>query len=212
MPRAYTPDLVGWYFLHGGTQIPYSGSGIWPTTYLDYARADFEGDKSPRALVNAVSNAKRALHYQVEAIADALGWEHFKARQDFPTRLNFLGLCGVLSPIIIRRINKMRNSVEHDYYLPTEDEALEYIEIVELYLGATHQTATYFPDWVDAELMSDSDDYDKSLAYPSVIQVRLPPGKGILKITADDESVVDIAVTDPQYFNWVSAIIKQNAA
>ena len=213
MTTTFTPDLVGWYFLLGGSQITYSRKGIWPSTYLAYAQEDFEGEKDARTLVNAISNAKRALHYQVEGLADALGWNHFKARDDFPTRLNFLGLCGVLSPTIIRRINRMRNSVEHDYYIPTEDETLEYLEIVELYLGAVHHTATYFPSDVEAELMSSSEDYDTKLNYPPHIRIRLPEGSGQLTITAPGKlEIVDIGVTDPQYFKWVPAVIKQNAA
>jgi hypothetical protein len=212
MTPTFSPELIGWYFVSGGTQIKYSREGIWPSTYLAYAQADFEGEKDARTLVNTVSNAKRALHYQVEGLADAFGWNHFKKRDDFPTRLNFLGLCGVLSPTIIRRINRMRNSVEHDYYTPTEDEALEYLEIVELYLGATHRTATYFPDDVQAELMADSEDYDPTLNYPPYIHIKLPEGEGHLTVTSGKQVIVDIAVSDPQYFKWVSAIIKQNAA
>lgn len=119
MTTTFTPDLIGWYFVVGGSQITYARKGIWPSTYLAYAQADFEGEKDARTLVNTISNAKRALHYQVEGLAEALGWNHFKSRDDFPTRLNFLGLCGVLSPTIIRRINRIRNSVEYDYYIPS---------------------------------------------------------------------------------------------
>jgi len=207
-----TPDSIGWYFVNGGSQITYSRKDVWPATYLAYAQADFEAEKDARTLVNTISNAKRALHYQVEGLADAFGWKHFKGKSDFPTKLNFLGLCGVLSPTIIRRINRMRNSVEHDYYIPTEDETLEYLEIVELYLGAVHYTATYFPDDIEAELMSDSDDYDPSLNYPKTIRIIIPTGKGQLTIAAAKEKLVEVSVTDPQYFKWVTAIVKQNAA
>jgi hypothetical protein len=210
MPH-HTPDLIGWYFVQGGSPIKYPTKDIWPSTYLDFARADFDQEKSARSWVNTVSNAKRALHLQVDALAVALGWSHVKGRNDFPTKLNFLGSCGVLSPTIIKRINRFRNSVEHDYYIPSEDEALEYLEIVELYLGATHHTATYFPDWVDAQLISDAEDYDPKMNYPPSIMILLPEGEGKLKITAAQETIVEVVVDESAYFEWVAAIVKQNA-
>jgi hypothetical protein len=208
----HTPDLIGWYYVVGGSPISYPTKGVWPSTYLDFAKFDFEEAKTQRCFVNAVSNAKRALHYQVDALAVALGWTHFKARNDFPTKLNFLGSCGVLSPTIIKRINKLRNSVEHDYYMPNEDETLEYLEIVELYLGATHYTATYFPDWINAELISDDEEYDPSMNLPDEIQIRLPQGAGKLTVCAKNEVIVDAGINSEEYFEWVSKIVKQNAS
>ncbi|MBC7489021.1 MAG: hypothetical protein H7240_02435 [Glaciimonas sp.] len=212
MTTSRTPELIGWYFFAGGSQISYPVAGLWPVRYLEYAKADFDEEKSPRCWVNTVSNAKKVLHYQVDALATALGWEHMKSRNNFPSKLNFLGSCGVLSPTIINRMNRLRNSVEHDYYEPTEDQALEYLEIVELYLGATHYTATYFPSDVEAELMSDAEDYDPSWDYPKMIQISLPEGTGKLTVHTKNEVIIEAAVGDTAYFEWVSVIVRQNAS
>lgn len=212
MQVTYTPDFIGWYFVEGGSQIKYPVAGLWPERYLEYAKADFAEEKSLRCWVNAVSNAKRSLHYQVDALATAFGWEHMKGRNDFPRKLEFLGSCGVLSPTIIKRMNRLRNSVEHDYYEPTEDQALEYIEIVELYLGATHYTAAYFPGDIQAELMSDDEEYDSSWSYPEIIRIIFPEGAGKLTIKTNKEVIVEVQIGEPGYFEWVSAIVRQHAS
>lgn len=210
MPIQFTQEAIGWYFFTGNDALKYPVVGLWPSTYLDFAKKDFDEEKSPRCWVNAVSNAKRALHYQVDALATALGWEHLKSRNDFPSKLNFLGSCGVLSPTIIKRMNRFRNTVEHDYYIPTENETLDYLEIVELYLSATHFITIHFPEYIDAYLMSDDDEYDPSWNYPEEIDISLPQGDGILTIKDNHQTLVQVAVSEPAYYEWVSAILIQS--
>lgn len=208
-------DMIGWYFIDGGgKQIEYPQKEIWPDTYLDYAKADFaefEVGKSSRCLINAVSNAKRALHYQVDGLANALGWSALKGKRDFPTKLDFLGRCGVLSPIIIKRINKLRNTVEHDYYVPTEDETLEYLEIVELYLGATRTASVYFPSGITVYVMDDVDDeYKEEWGLPISITIDIR-AEGRIVVTGAGETIVDISIKDERYYDWVSAVIRQGS-
>lgn len=211
-----TPEAIGFYFISCDNELIYPVAGLRPEKYLEFAKEDFTNfieEKKPRYLVNAVSNAKRALHYQVEALAIALGWEHIKSRNDFPSKMSFLDSCGVLSPTIIGRINRFRNSVEHDYYIPTENEALEYLEIVELYLRATHYTSIHFPDEPNASLMSEAEDgYDPSWNYPEWINIHLPQGAGKLTIEADNQILVQVTVAEPIYFEWVSMILYMNEA
>lgn len=178
----HKPEILEWYFVTGGHQINYPVKGIWESTYLNFAKIDFAEAKEHRNFVNAVSNAKRALHYQVDALAKAFGWENLKKRNNFPTKMDFLGRCGVAAPNIIRRINKFRNTIEHDYYLPTEDEAEEYLDIVELYLMATHKIAIEFPDQPRTDLISDDEEYREEWNYPPFLKIYLPEAKGILKI------------------------------
>jgi hypothetical protein len=215
MTAPLTPETIGFYFISCDSELIYPVAGLRPEDYLESAKEDFANfteEKDPRHLLNAVSNAKRALHYQVEALAKALGWEHIKSRNDFPSKMNFLRSCDVLSPTIIGRINRFRNIVEHDYYIPKENEALEYLEIVELYLRATSYTSMHFPDEPDAFLMSDADGYDPNWNYPERIFIRLPQGEGKLTIETDDQILVQVTVAEPIYFEWVSTILFLNEA
>ncbi|MBD9631405.1 hypothetical protein [Pseudomonas sp. PDM19] len=207
--------MVGWYFVDSeGVQINYPQDGVWPETYLDYAKDDFaafEVEKSNRCLINAVSNAKRALHYQVDGLANALGWSALKGRRDFPTKLDFLGRCGVLSPIIIKRINKLRNVVEHEYHVPTEDETLEYLEIVELYLGATRTASVYFPSKITVYLMDEVDgEYKAEWGLPRSINIDIRE-EGRIVIVGSGETIVDFSIKDEEYYDWVSAVMRQGS-
>jgi hypothetical protein len=208
----HKPDFLGWYDIDGGHQIEYSVKGVWESTYLEFAKSDLEDGKNSRNFVNAVSNAKRALHYQVDALSKAFGWENLKERNNLPTKLEFLSKCGVAAPNIIRRVNKFRNTIEHDYYFPTEEETEEYLDIVELYLMATHKIATEFPDRPGAELRSSDDEYEKEWNYPDSIEIYFPETEGKLKIVSKEHSILDININKPEYFEWVYALVKQCVA
>lgn len=210
--KEFTPDSIGWYYLAGGHQISYPVSGIWESTYFDYAKEDMEEGCSERNLVNAVSNAKRALHYQVDALSKAYGYELIKKNNSFPAKLEYLGKCGIAAQGIVRRVNKFRNSIEHDYYLPSKEETEEYLDIVELYLMATHKAATDYPDQPGAELMADDDEYEKSWGWPSYLDILFPEGKGTLQIKSDSLELLNIDITHPEYFRWVSAVVAANLA
>ncbi len=108
---------------------------IDPAKYLSFSKKDLEIEKSERTFINAISNAKRALHLQVETISKAFGFKSRKSKNNvnFHDHLEYCEKCGVLTPKILKSINKIRNAVEHDYYIPTEVEAEEFIDIIELF-------------------------------------------------------------------------------
>lgn len=151
----------------------------YPKTYLDFAYADLEGQNSERSRVNVVSNAKRALHYQVDLISEAYGFQTLKANNSFPEKLDFCVRCGVVGPKILRKLNRLRNSVEHDYYIPSREEAEDYVDIVELFLSATDHFIYKFP--VDLELSSA--DGPNGLAWNSIeVVIDIKPRTGIIQI------------------------------
>jgi len=115
----------------------------------------------------------------------------------------------VLSPTVIKRINRLRNTVEHDYYTPTDGEALEYLEIVELYLAATHGVSTYFPSNITVDIMDCDEEYDAAWGLPGSIDIKIPEGKGRIVISCDDGVIVDVDIKDEAYYSWVYAVMKQ---
>lgn len=88
---------------------------VYPFSYLEYAKEDIAEDQSRRTLINAIGNAKRAFHFQVDLICKAFGWEHLngKRNSNFSEKLDFLAKCGVVSPNILRKLNRVHNKVEH---------------------------------------------------------------------------------------------------
>ncbi len=161
-------------------------------------------------LVNAVSNAKRAFHFQTDRLCIAYGWKklHKNKNSSFPEKLKYLELCGILSPNILRKLNAKRNEIEHDYYIPKKEEVEDYIDIVELFLMATKELLDSFPEQVDYCLMKD-EDYDASLNLPDEITIIIKMEKGIIELRQKTK-VVKKTTEDNDYFTWLSAIMRQH--
>jgi hypothetical protein len=115
---------------------------VSPRAYLLFAVADLQASNDERSRVNALSNAKRALHFQVELIAKAYGFTKMHKRTSFYEKLEFCRKCGIVGPRILGKINKLRNAVEHAYHLPAQTEVEDFVDVVELFLTATDRYLT----------------------------------------------------------------------
>ncbi|MCK9293719.1 MAG: hypothetical protein M0P70_01435 [Desulfobulbaceae bacterium] len=123
---------------------PYS---ITSWDYLGFAKEDLKEEKEDRTLVNALSNAKRALHLQIDILTKTFGIMYInpKRRFDFPQKLDFCVKCGIVGPQILRKINRLRNAVEHEYYVPDINEVEDFIDITELFVAASDVILRNFP-------------------------------------------------------------------
>jgi hypothetical protein len=153
-------DALAEYLDALSKDVQLSGSGRAPTPtpwelaardYLGFAQSDFmEG--GARGRVNALGNAKRALHCQVDSILYGLAvYPTARAqRWAFPARLDFVADAGIVAPNTLRRLNKARNEVEHEYAAPRGSEELEaYIDLVELFIAATRAYTVMSVDWLE---------------------------------------------------------------
>jgi hypothetical protein len=168
-----------------------------PRVYFDFAQADLHDKSTSRSRVNALSNAKRALHYQVDLISRALGIEQLetKKRLDFPHKLDFCKECGISSPSIIRRLNKIRNVVEHDYIIPTITQVQDYMDVVELFLAATDRVIYQFPTYMEFT-------YAKKVneKLPEIRNILFPIGKGIIYLHYHPGHVEEL--NDMDVYEW----------
>lgn len=207
-------EHLGMYYISGGVQVSYLVDGVWPSTYLGFAKRDLEEAKTDRNFVNCVSNAKRAIHYQVDTLSKAFSFElsQYSKTNNFPSKYEFLKKCGVIAPRLMSRLNRLRNSIEHDYYIPSLEEAEEYVEIAELYLAATNQISINFPSYTSGDLMDDDEDYDSSLGLPSLIEIKIPEGQGMLEIFDGKNKLIEKNIQDHDYYDWVSCITELSVA
>jgi hypothetical protein len=136
----FAPMSSGWHDRE-------SSNDITAMEYLDFASRDIQDGNTNRYNINALSNAKRALHLCVEDLAEALGAYQGECtpHAPFPRKLDFCRRCGIASPRIIEKINKMRNKVEHEYYVPTRDEVEDFVDIVTLFIHSTRRLISGFP-------------------------------------------------------------------
>ena len=189
--------------------------GIQPKTYLEFANTDVKSTDEPRCFVNALSNAKRALHFQIEILTDAFGISYTVKNTkyiSFPERLKFCSKCGIVSPRILAKLNKVRNEVEHDYYLPSRDEVEDYIDIVELFLAATDRFFYQFPN--DVEFLCKSIDE----SAPDISYLDFLPSEGKIRLRMElieidgihEWESVDIESPSEEFFKWLRYIVEKS--
>ena len=117
--------------------IPFN---VNPEEYIEYARSDFKENQN-RGLINALSNAKRALHCQLDVILYVFGLFEKSRRKNwnFPTKLELINKLIPSAPKLLNKINRKRNLLEHDYIVPDKNEVEDFIDIVELFQQATNR-------------------------------------------------------------------------
>lgn len=110
--------------------------------FLTFAKSDLK-DKDEKGLINALSNAKRAISNRMDEIIklSCLQKLSSKNKWNIPTKMAKLNEIGVFVPHLLqRKISSMRNLLEHEYIRPkNSQEVEEVIDIVELFLTSTEK-------------------------------------------------------------------------
>lgn len=153
----------------------------YPRTYFEFAIADLESEDTRRSCVNALSNAKRALHFQIDLIAQAFGIQEVASPKMlfFPQKLEFCINCGVVGPRILRKLNRVRNAMEHEYYIPSKEETEDFVDVVELFLAATDRFMFRFPDLMELSLKNE----DFGGVATKRVGLCTEPGSGVVEIS-----------------------------
>jgi hypothetical protein len=119
--RGYDPDFATGRRSHLVYALPslrlsythLNRGGPEPLTYLEYARRDI-GDGTQQGAINALGNAKRAVHLVIDALLGAYSLGDW-ANAPFPVRAELLRDLGALPTRMVSRLNSARNLMEHDY-------------------------------------------------------------------------------------------------
>ena len=125
---------------------------IKPNDFITFAKADFYSPDT-RGLVNALSNAKRAIDCQADSLITAIGLDpealgkqlgqhgtdslafggkHVKG----PLKFRFLEALGIATPAIVARMRQLRNVLEHEYKKTTRKNVSDAIGVAELFVQA----------------------------------------------------------------------------
>ena len=108
--------------------------------FLIFAKSDFKDDDD-KGLVNALSNAKRAISNRMDELIklSCLQKISSKNRWNIPAKMDKLNAIGIFVPGLLQRnITSMRNILEHEYIKPKDSQEVEdVIEIAELFLRST---------------------------------------------------------------------------
>ncbi len=117
---------------------------ILPGDFIEYAEQDLL-KKDNRSMINALSNAKRAIDCKTDMIMQSLRIPLKKLKMN---KFEVLNELGILAPRIIEKIRKARNILEHEYKLPSYDVVSDAIDIAILYDAAAQQLFRSFPEMV----------------------------------------------------------------
>lgn len=190
--------------------------GINQNDYIQFAENDLSDGQSHRNLINAVLNAKKALHMEVETLSNAYGVNAApKKFGSFSQRLSFLSKAGFLAkPRLLSKLNKLRNIVEHEYYVPKLEDAEDFIDIVDLFLNAMQKHRQRYPDEVDMhEALDDTGNWQVRRTYCDLkkgeLKLLILP-VGIKHAPAESYKFVRISEDPEEYLRWLSCIVRAN--
>jgi hypothetical protein len=133
---------------------------ISPTDFLRFANQDLK-NKDKRGIINAITNAKRAIDCQVDTLLECIGYspntklpqnvtnyikQHplLNESSDVPQRLKLIRTLEAAPANLISKIRGIRHDLEHEYKLPTEAQACEAIELATLFIGALSNVINRF--------------------------------------------------------------------
>lgn len=182
---------------------------LLPDDFLDFAEADLKIGKN-HALVNSLSNIKRAIDCRVDSLLVLFGIFETtsKDRWGFPAKIKFLKEAGVLAPTVLERINTKRNKLEHYYKIPLVEEVEDALDIARLFIESTDTFLNRSFDTFEWEL----EDLHTSWPWVSV-ELKSKKSCFVIVLTKgkSEQTKVKIPISDADNYifvlrEWVKAI------
>jgi hypothetical protein len=110
--------------------------GPEPLAYLEFANRDI-GERSQRGAINALGNAKRAVHLVTDTVLEAYGLAEWLSAP-FPARAEVLRDIGAFPTRMVSALNRSRNLMEHEYICADIDQVADFVELAELFVTVTY--------------------------------------------------------------------------
>jgi hypothetical protein len=111
---------------------------VTPDEFIEFAKEDLKSNMRNSSL-NALANSKRALDCQLDCVLASLGYldSARRHRWGIPQKFEWMQNLGLITPQILRRINRMRNLLEHEYVMPTHESVEDAFDVVTLFIAYT---------------------------------------------------------------------------
>jgi len=210
--------------------IPDSGSGgfdsefeISPKDFLRYSKEDLNSGND-RGIINALSNAKRAIDCLIDDILSYYGVDYlnisksfepfvnyFEFKDDIPYKLKIIQSLNLAPGFIIAKYRNLRNKLEHLYKIPSYDEVKEAIDIAELFIRSIEG---HFGSNLDSFIITDGQnfisDFDFKTGYNFFFQRKQ---KSICLneiLSGKRANEVLISINDPLYWGFIRLMNSTN--
>lgn len=134
---------------------------VSPLEFINFAKEDLSEDTT-RGLINALTNAKRAVDCQIDSIYQAVGFSHDEQPEvikafiawhenkeggvDASPKLKLVRALGLAPTTLISNARLLRNKLEHYYEVPDFKLAREAVEIAELFVCAVQYKMQSFTE------------------------------------------------------------------
>lgn len=118
-------------FAMGSLDFPFEQTG---DDYLKSAERDLQHEDNS-GNINALTNAKRAIDCQLEALIAKFG---LLKKKTFPERTSQLQRIGLVAPRILQKVNKTRNFLEHEFKVPERSATEDAVDIATLFVKLTN--------------------------------------------------------------------------
>jgi hypothetical protein len=105
--------------------------GIEPREYIQYAKADLMS-KDTRGAINAIGNAKRAVHLLIDSLLEISGLALNFSNKKFPKKLDIIEKSEFFPTILINALNQERNIIEHEYQRTSFEDAQKFVAVAEM--------------------------------------------------------------------------------
>ncbi len=134
-----------------------------PRDFLDFAVRDSAILEDERSRVNCLGNCKRAIDAQVENLTRRLGFLPLAKKQgwNIPKKIEFIARSGILAPRILRKVNVLRNQLEHEFALPSRHEVEDALDIAALFVSYGELVSIPAMNWTLSGGMTIRYDYDE---------------------------------------------------
>jgi hypothetical protein len=115
---------------------------VQASDFIKFSEVDLQ-QGTIQGLVNALSNAKRAIDCQVDTVLGCFG---LLSQRNFPQKMKKLGDLGMVAPRIVNKVVKARNYLEHEYKKPEKEQVEDAVDIATLFVISLDKALRNFWD------------------------------------------------------------------
>ena len=159
--------------------------------FLSFAEKDVKGDNI-KDIINALSNAKRSIENRMDLLLYAFGYD-LNEKLNFPSKLEELNKLGIIAPRILKKINKIRNLLEHNYEKPDKEKVEDSIDIAILFIEYTNKFIYDFRTYIDGSCNGKT--FDMTFE------------EGGIKIDYNGEKLF-LKYKNPGFHEWVTFVVE----
>lgn len=199
-----------------------------PGFFLECAADDLKV-AGQRGLINALSNAKRAMDCQTDSFISSIGLSPQNLKKQIgkvgmenlrlfttdcnqPVTYQVLESFGIATPSIVRRVRKIRNLLEHEYKKVSRQFVQDASEIATLYVKACKGAMATFLEDVEIGVGRAKHSFDGSVAFERRICIRSEYGSPAhLTLHYNDfkrleQATLQIRPVDPSYLDLLRVL------